>query len=204
MATLEHLPKSIRDFIGRDVVYVIAGGVLLSSVLYRFDCLPSRDTPLAFYILGIGLAYVVGFALQDLFSIIGLVTTAQVTKPCRLQIWLYERFEKKPWKQLAVTEFENVGSALNKYLKSEIARAHYERTITHMIVGASVGPCMLISSSMILWRWCVHHHQIDLTVSIMSFILSIGLILLSWVKAMQITIVDANAIASATPDAKKN
>ncbi len=202
MNTLSRLPKSIRDFIGRDVVYIVGGSILLTSILYRFNRLPNNDTHLAFYLLGLGIAYVVGYAMQDLFSIVGIVTTSQVTDPCSLHRWAYKRFENKPWEKLPVDKFDNVGSALNKYLDSEIARAHYERTITHLTVGASIGPCMLLSSLMVFWRWYAFREQFDLVASILSLLLSGGLVLLSWIKAMQITRIDAEAVVDYQADEK--
>jgi len=77
-----------------------------------------------------------------------------------------------------------------------MARSHYERTITQLIVGASIGPCMLLSSLMVFWRWGAFREQFDLLTSILLFLLSGGLILLSWIKAMQITKIDAEAVSA--------
>ena len=134
--------------------------------------------------------------MLECLSIIGVVTTSQVTDPCSLQRWAYERFENKPWEKLPADKFDNVGSALEKYLDSEMARAHYERIITQLIVGASIGPCMLLSSLMVFWRWGAFRDQFDLVASILLFLLSGGLILLSWIKAMQIPKIDAEAVAA--------
>jgi hypothetical protein len=65
------LPRNVREFIVRDLIYIAGGGLVIVSFLYRFDRLPDQDTPLAFYLLGAGAAYVVGSALQDIFSIVG-------------------------------------------------------------------------------------------------------------------------------------
>lgn len=67
------LPENVREFIIRDLIYIIGGGMVIGSFLYRFDRLPGQDTPVAFYVFGAGIAYVVGNALQEFFCIIGLV-----------------------------------------------------------------------------------------------------------------------------------
>ena len=86
------LPKSIREFLIRDLIYIVGGGCVLISFLYRFDKLPDERTPIAFYLLGVGIAYVIGSTVQDLFSIACLVTTGPVVKPGKFIRFIYHRF----------------------------------------------------------------------------------------------------------------
>jgi len=201
---MAELPKNLREFLARDLIYIVGGSSVIVSFLYRFDRIPDSSTPIAFYMLGAGLGYVVGYALQDLFSILRLVTTAQVTKPNRLLRWAYARFAGEPWEELPPLKSNEIGPGLRRFLNDDFTRARYERSITHMMVGTTIGPCILLSSFLIFWRWLVGRSQFDLVLSIVSLVLSVVLFLLSWIKAMQVTRIDARAVADRQAASEKD
>ncbi len=189
------LPRNVREFIVRDLIYVVGGGIVLTSFLYRFDRLPDQDTPLAFYLLGAGVAYVLGSSLQDLFSILRLVTTAKYPKPNRLVRWMHRRFTAEEWKDLPELDSSEIRSAIRKVLKDDLCRTHYERTISGMILAATMGPCTLVSGLLVSWRWLASSSGFDLAVAVTSLVLSVGLFALTWLRAAQVTRIDADALA---------
>jgi len=190
------LPKSVRDFLFRDLIYIIGGGCVLVSFLYRFDRLPDERTPIAFYLLGAGLAYVLGCAAQDLFSIARFVTTGPVVKPGRFIRCIYRRFTGEQWREIEEFEPSEVKRAIRSVLKKDEARAaRYERAIGGMILATTMAPCTLISSALIFWSVWVSRSEFDLTVAGASLALSVGLFVLAWLKASQVTQIDAGVVA---------
>ena len=196
------LPKNVREFIFRDIIYIVGGGIVLISFLYRFDCLPNQNTPVVFYLLGAGLSYVIGLSIQDLFSIARLVTTAKYEKPNRLVRCMYRRFYNEKWKDLPELNSNEVLPAVRKLLRNDLRRAHYERMISGLILASTMGPCMLISSLLIFWKWSVSCSGFDFAVFVTSLVLSIGLFALAWLRAANVTRTDADALAEYGPTEK--
>lgn len=194
--TISNLPKSVRDFLTRDLVYTIGGGTVLTSFLYSSNRLPISNIPLAFTLLGIGLSYVIGYAIQDLFSISRIVTTAQVPKPNPFLKWVYKRFENKPWEDLPECNFNDVGHAVQSFLDNDFLRAQYERIISHLILGSTIGPCLFIAALFVFVRCCFHPNFFDFVLFALSLLLGCGLVILCWLKAIQITRIDVKAVTA--------
>ena len=190
------LPKSVREFLVRDLIYIIGGGCILVSFLYRFDRLPGERTPVAFYLLGTGVAYVLGCAAQDLFSIARFVTTGPVVKPGRFIRYIYRRFTGEQWGELKGFEPSEVRQAIRSVLKEDEARAaHYERAIGGMILATTMAPCTLICSGLVFWRALASCSGFDFALAGASLALSVGLFVLAWLKASQVTQIDAAVVA---------
>ena len=164
------------------------------SFLYCFDRLPNKDTPVAFYLLGAGVSYVLGCSLQDLFSIARLVTTAKYPKPNRWVCWMYLRFNNENWKDVPEFNSSELRPTFRELMKDDLRRAHYERAISGLILAATMGPCMLVSSLLIFWRWFSSCSGFDLAIAVTSLFLSIALFALSWLRAAQVTRTDADAL----------
>lgn len=87
---MNELIKSLKDFIFRDIIYIIGGVSVILSLLYAFDEMdvigkkPSIFTVL--YIAGIG--YILGWLIQTIFSVFHIVTTSQNYRPKMLPIKL--------------------------------------------------------------------------------------------------------------------
>jgi hypothetical protein len=194
MSSISDLPKSIRDFLARDLAYVVGGGTVLTSFFYSFNRLPTGEIPVAFTLLGIGLSYVIGYAIQDLFSISRIVTTAQVPNPNRFLKWAYKRFENRPWKDLPECSFDDAGHAIQSFLNNDLSRSLYERTISFLILGATNGPCMFVASLFVFVRWCLNPNFFDFVLIVLSLLLGCGLVILCWLKAMEMTRIDVKAI----------
>jgi hypothetical protein len=94
---MDELVRALRYFVFRDVVYVVGGGVVIASYLYRFGRLPTQDLPFALYALAGGIAYLVGWGLQDSFNLFWVVATAPIHSPGRVGRFLYWLFTRQQW-----------------------------------------------------------------------------------------------------------
>ena len=190
------LPRNVREFIVRDLIYVVGGGMVLTSFLYRFNRLPDKDASVAFYLLGAGIAYVVGNALQDVFSIFRLVTTAPVLRLSRPWRWLYRRFTSEDWKDIDTIDRVQTHRVIRKLRKEDECYAvDYERVISGLILTATMAPCTLVSSLLVWSQWFVCRNQFDFWLGGMSLVLSMGLFVLARMRAAQMARVDAEAEA---------
>lgn len=198
------LPRNVREFVVRDIIYIIGGGSVLTSFLYCFGRLPNESTPVAFYFLGAGIAYVIGCAIQDLFSIVRLVTTGPVEKPGRFIRCVYRRFTGEEWLDLKDFDLGRVRQALRSLLKNDEARAaRYERAISGMILATTMAPCTLLSGVLVLLRAICSPSAFDFAVAAASLVLCVGLFVLAWLKAVQITRIDAEVLADYRDRAKE-
>jgi len=97
---IRKLAESLSYFVTRDVLYVVGGSSVILSFLYLFDRLPGSDLPTVWYVLGAGIAYVIGYAIQDGLSLTPITTTQSVIHPNRVVKKLYEWFAGPPWKDI--------------------------------------------------------------------------------------------------------
>ncbi len=182
------LPRNVREFVVRDLIYIAGGGMVLTSFLYRFDRLPDKDIPFAFYLLGAGIAYVIGNALQDIFGITRLVTTADVRRLGCLGKWFYRRFNITRWTDIQKFDPTEVGRAIRELNRKDRAYAAvYERAIAGLILASTMAPCILISSLLVWSQWWVHHDPFDFWLGVMSLPLASGLFVLARLRAAQVT-----------------
>jgi hypothetical protein len=64
----------LKHFLYRDVAYLVGGSIVMISFLYLFDRFDIVELPVAYYLLFAGLAYFVGYAVKDGFSLTPLVS----------------------------------------------------------------------------------------------------------------------------------
>ena len=111
---MSELIKALGRFVARDLIYVIGGTTVILSFLYLFNCLSSDELPLAYSLFGAGLAYVVGYAIQDLCCLVGLVTMADYFEPNCFVKRLYRRFTREDW--CPIERFDTHGLTLQSIL----------------------------------------------------------------------------------------
>jgi len=183
------LPRNIREFIVRDLIYIIGGASVITSFLYSFDRLPNQDTPVALYLLGAGFSYVLGSTLQDLFSIVRLVTTANYKKPNKIVKWAYQRFCNEEWKETQTQNLTEDIKSDTSPKRDDLEQAYSERAIAGVILAATMGPCAFISSLIVFVRWlCSCSSSVfDIALSVILLALSSGLILLNWIRIAQLS-----------------
>jgi len=194
VAAMGELPRNVREFIVRDLVYIVGGGMVIMSFLYRFDRLPDKDTPLACWLLVAGVAYVVGNAVQDIFSISRIVTTAPVVKLGKWGSRIYRRFTNEVWVDISNFDPDQTRRAIRSLRKKDCGyAAEYERVVSGLILAATMTPCMFISGLLVSWRWFVSRDQFDLWLGAVAVILTFGLFMLVRIRAAQMARIDARA-----------
>ncbi|MCI0552511.1 MAG: hypothetical protein L0287_16295 [Anaerolineae bacterium] len=133
------------------------------------------------------IAYVVGYAVQEFFSLSQFTTTATCFIPPNIVQRLYHLLERRTWKQ--PSEFDQ-DDARTKIDTHGLPRMHdrLERTITLKQIGTTVGPCAILSGIIIFigaFKESNPHMYFDLTIAIIAFVFGIGLVGLGWIKACQ-------------------
>jgi hypothetical protein len=186
------LPKIISEFIVRDLNYIIGGSIVILSFLYRFGNFPDKDTPTVFYLFGAGIAYIIGYTLQDLFSIVRLVTTADVLKPWWPMQKFYWLFTRDKWKPIQELDKAQLRKAISEKRKKENFWAvNYERTISGMISAATMASCFLVSRLMLLSSWWGHIYcdkkHFAIAAGITLSCLSVILIVIARIRTLQYT-----------------
>lgn len=161
---MNELAKVFKNFIYRDIVYIIGGSCVILSFLHLFDktCIIRKDTHTAIYLFLAGLAYVIGYCVQDTASWMGIVTTSSYFKPGPIRIWFYEHFTREKWENV----FPNIKDQKKEDREKKIFqrlketefkikkkhRAEHERIISLMLIGTTIGPSGLVSAFLLLCK----------------------------------------------------
>lgn len=143
---------------------------------------PKVGERLIWYWLGAGVAYGIGYAVQEGLSLTPLVSTAPVFTPSPFVQWLYLQFAKRPWKPVEVdegsfTSFENNAT--------ERQFTQFQRIVTLMHIGATLGCNWLLAGILLILRFFVACDPFDLTMGIAAFVFSFVLISMCWIKGAQ-------------------
>lgn len=189
---MNELVKALKNFIVRDIIYIIGGVSVILSFLYLFNRIDIivKETHTAIYLFIAGIAYVIGYCLQDTFSLFGIVTTASYFKPCRLQKWLYKRLERKDnWKD--IPKFDPIEADIKiDYAKDyPDSKAFRERITALMQIGTTMGPCGIVSGLLLVIKAFINtkcHFSFNITLAGVVSIISLLLILVGWIKAIQL------------------
>jgi hypothetical protein len=100
---MNDLVSLFRNFIYRDLAFIIGGSIVIVSTLHAFGISLHRlqDQPYTLFLLTV-LAYVVGYAVQDLGALLPCrpTFTGYVLRPGRLSRFLYWRFTNSGWEPL--------------------------------------------------------------------------------------------------------
>jgi hypothetical protein len=153
---MNDLVRAIREFLYRDLAFLLGGTLVIASIAYSLrhwlpDLLPSdlRNPPTWSLFVFSAMAFVVGYAVQDIGGVIGITFTGYVANPKWICRWLYSRFVGASWMETNVPgndrfQFEVLIGRLD--LPQPIAR-NLERILSLKVIGMCVGSCSLLSSS---------------------------------------------------------
>ena len=141
---MNELFKALKNFIVRDIIYIIGGASVILSFLYLFDKISIIEKCSTFIYLYIaGIAYAIGYCIQDISTLFNFVTTTYYFKvPSYLQR-LYKRFTRQPWKDVpkfGMNEVIQINEKAHEDNKYEL-----QRIISLMQVGTTMGPCAILS-----------------------------------------------------------
>ena len=190
MSAIETLIKEIfgtlKDFIYRDLFYVVGGISVLLSATFAFDIPITYKGWTGVYITLLG--YVVGYTLQEIVSIIGLVTTSY-KQPNAFIKWIGKRFSPSEcWESLPPVEkldLAELRNCLDKHC-NESCKSRINRTINLKQVGSSMGSSLLITTIILILAAIKHpcdHWYIPLAAA--SLLLTLFLIIINWIKQTQ-------------------
>ena len=178
---VEALIKAFKDFIGRDLIYIVAGGQVVGAFLYCFESVPAAtDSWVLFVLLG-GVGYFVAYALQDLLSLFRVLPTVPVRKPCGFLRWIYKLYTRQ--------ECAVIGKELSpdehRALIAAGLHPELERLVMLQQIGTTGGPCIVLCGFLFSVAFRASHRPLDLYVGVGGLVLGVLLILLAWLKATQ-------------------
>ena len=172
---MNKLAKSIRNFLIRDIVYILGGSAVILSFLHvwgkidvskktiNINIIP-ESANIIFYVIGIGLAYAVGYCLQEVFSLLHIVKTSHYFKPGFPLRWLYRCLEGERWadvfpdipkgrhRRWDVTKRLRQANLVINEKASQDDKTHREWTTSFIMICTTLGPCALISGLLLLWK----------------------------------------------------
>ena len=182
---VNELAKLLKHFVTRDLMYIIGGSWVVSAFAYLIGWTPNMQYPSAYLLVLVGLSYCVGYAIQEVSSVTHLVKTAEIP-PHQWARWLYRRFTGECWKPVPNLEpGDYFRMACSKGI-SRRGRTQLERTVTLVQVGATGGPCAIVSSVLFLIALCVGRGAVEFGLMLASLFLGISLVVVNWVKSAQL------------------
>ena len=179
---------ALRDFIARDLMFLLGGSVVIASLLYAVSLLETVTSNLYVLILIGGIAYVLGWVIQDTFCIIGLVTVQPYLSPKRVYLVLYKRLLGDEWEKIDLKDEPIRDRKVRVYEKaSQRNLIEIERFIALKQVASTISPSSLIASIILFARYFMTDCdcQVDLVAAIVLLILSVLLVPLNRIKAAQ-------------------
>jgi hypothetical protein len=189
-----------KNFITRDIIYFFGGSFVIMSFLYISYAPPKENLPVFYYVIGAGLSYIIGYTIQEGFSIIGIVTTASISKPKPFYRWMFERFDKQNWNDIPLSNDEINKLRVPLYDEKEQFFGHYQRTVTLKHIGATCGSCFLVitlfflvkatgcspSAKLINIDLIIHYNiNFDLCIFIAAFLITVCLICTNRIMCME-------------------
>ncbi|MEW5735130.1 MAG: hypothetical protein AB1921_09765 [Thermodesulfobacteriota bacterium] len=186
---MSDLIKLLKHFFTRDIIYILGGSSIIISSLYVFKRLPYDKVNSYYALAAIGFAYIIGYAVQDGLSLVGVITTIPVTNPkSKCLLSLYKRFTNVTFpKKIEL----NTDIAIDRIIINEVEQeiGEYQRIITLKTLGTSAGPCIFISGIIIMlgvmFKKGGWSDDFDLLLSIFSILIGFTLFILGWIKGMQ-------------------
>lgn len=179
---MEELLKSFKDFIGRDLIFIITGGQVVGSFLYCFASIPAASDSWVLFVLLGGAGYFVAYAIQELFCLLQVVPTVPIHNPCAILCWIYKLYLRQRW----VTIDKEISPYEHRGITPPERQTELERLVFLQQVGTAGGPCFVLSGLLFYVAYRANQRPLDLYVSAIGLVLGLLLILLAWLKAAQL------------------
>jgi hypothetical protein len=190
-----------RQFLYRDLAFVLGGLVVLGSLAYAFRSWTSligwissnwhQLSPASIVVI-VAASYVIGYAVQDIGGVLGITTTHPFEPGCFCK-WLYERFSGFPWREITYYDVRN-----DREFKFEIHMGRLqipettilqalERIRALKVISMCMGGCLAVSAFILLVQirfneWSL---AVDISILILLSLFAFCLICLGWIKGMQ-------------------
>ena len=199
---MSDLVRAIREFLYRDLAFILGGTLVIASIAYSLrHWLPDfaselRNPPVWSLFVFPALAYVIGYAVQDIGGLVGITSSRYLATPNSICKRLYSCFAGVPWTPIAnVPQGADVSFDVRigrLDLPQPVARG-LERIVSLKVIGMCVGGCLLLSSAFLLGRGLYMRFFAVPTSAdpeavlfgILCFWFGASLICLGWIKAMQ-------------------
>src|ERR1051325_1866009 len=182
LANVSDIFNALEKYIFRDLSFMVGGSVLLSSVFYLFDKLPTGDVPAFKYFVWAGVSYAIGYSVQEVFTVLHLVRTKASFSPNRLGSLLFRLFDRERPRPVDKEQYELAKGWLAN--APERFRSDHERIESLKQVGTALGPCFLLAGFVLLGK-SFHPIKLGYVVAGGLIILGLILILLGWLKVTQ-------------------
>ena len=181
---MSDLFKAFERFLFRDVSFLLGGTVVLASIMYVYGRLPSADLPMFKYLIAAGVAYAVGYSIQEFFTMIRLVRTKAGHSPNRLGRLLYWLFERRGVDAFDSKDYEKAKFWLFQQAPQRY-RDDHERTESLKQVGTGAGPSFIVAGGILLAKTGFGGQSFQSAVATGFVVLGFGLWLLGWLKVTQ-------------------
>lgn len=179
--------KALRYFITRDVMYLVGGGSVCVTLLYVSGQPLTKEYPTGIWLLAAGVAYGVGYAVQEILSLFPCLTTAPVLKPNRLVRWLYRRFTLTNWSCIDRSAWPKKMQTFEENAPSRTF-AQFQRIIGLKHIGSTLGANWLVSGCVLgIYAASNQGSKLDFVLVFGTLFLATGLIAMAWVKGAQQT-----------------
>jgi hypothetical protein len=184
---MDELVKALKYFITRDLLYVVGGCTVELSFCYLFKVQIPTSPSTSMALLAAGIAYGIGYAIQDGLSLSPFVTTAHVDSPGPIVRWLYHRFVRCKWKSIEPDSFKEAQEKFTEIV-NEHDYAQWNRIVSLKHIGSTLGSSWLVAGVLLVIAAFTTRSEISSTVLAAGcLILGIILLGLSWVKGAQQT-----------------
>ena len=187
------LVSLFRNFVYRDLAFILGGSIVVVSILHAFDISLHRlqDQPYTLFLLTV-LAYVVGYTIQELVALLPWrpTFTGYVLRPGRLSLFLYWRFTCLGWQPLTFArsgeEVLRFVIRMNRLVIPEPTLRELERIRSLKVFSMCVGGCSILGALIWLAKGIANPSGvIDWIAVILLLIFGTASVCLGWVKALQ-------------------
>jgi hypothetical protein len=199
---MSELFKPFGRFISRDVPYIVGGGSILMSLVIVLNLKAPLDVNVGVQLFVAGIAYVVGYTVQEVLSLTPLVNTSICIKPSPLMQSIYERWTRQEWVMRSDLDYQSLYDQLYATLSAEKLAA-FDRVVMLKHIGTAVGSSWLFVGTCLLIGASFQNSMPLLILGLLAMFFSLALLLTGWLQAMQmINMVPAilNQLPASSPD----
>jgi hypothetical protein len=201
---MDTLVRALGRFATRDIPYVIGGLSIILAFLKLIEFPFPPDPSTAQLLFSVGVAYPVGYVVQEAMSLTGLVSSSIIiddredSNKCKK--WFFKRWAKEAWK--LPSKFNARHAYYEMYAKSPDATAEIERPIFLKHIGSAIGSSWLVCSPLLaISSWRTGNSSLGVVAGA-AFILSLLLILFGWLQTMEANLALSQLNAAQPADQK--
>lgn len=150
------IAKLLKDFLSRDLVFIVGGSEIILVLAYvlgygnKIVGSSAVDLSIWMLIVGAGVAYAIGYVLQDVSCLLRVCSTQANAEPGPFERWLFWRYEHRRWEWESVRARFPVRKTQIDMSGDPRLASFVERTIVLMQLGTTMGPCSVVSGLILL------------------------------------------------------